>query len=223
MYSVRATSLSCDDWGVGVRADNLAHGRVVQASKWASVCLLLLSGSLINRVRIFNLGWYFFPLKVALDTLFLSSLWTKLAEIWYTSPKFFAKSVHRRPINLVSDATFEAKKHQPKFNGRTLDATHKISSLICSFSTPTSCCLNQSVTSLSPLQSDLLLISPVRTQSSLNRALLLLSKKTLRKICIGTCATIFRSGNTVKPVKPELSRLKLYSVTLVVWHKVLLT
>ena len=103
-----------------MRADNLAHGRVVQASKWASVCLLLLSGSLINRVRIFNLGWYFFPLKVALDTLFLSSLWTKLAEIWYTSPKFFAKSVHRRQRNLVSDTTFEAKKRQPILKIRTL-------------------------------------------------------------------------------------------------------
>ena len=28
---------------------------------------------IMARVRIYNLGWHFFPLKVALDTLFLSS------------------------------------------------------------------------------------------------------------------------------------------------------
>ena len=39
---------------------------------------------LICRVRICNLGWPFFPSKVMLDTLFLSSLWTKLAESWFT-------------------------------------------------------------------------------------------------------------------------------------------
>ena len=38
-------------------------------------------GHLQERIRIFNLGWHFFSAKVALDTLFLSSLWTKLSEI----------------------------------------------------------------------------------------------------------------------------------------------
>ena len=57
---------------------------------------------ILCRVRQCNWGWHFFPSKVA----FLSSPWTKLAEICYTfnltsshkSPKIVAKSVHRRPI-----------------------------------------------------------------------------------------------------------------------------
>ena len=36
------------------------------------------------------------------------------------STKIFAKSVHRQPRKGVSDTTFEGKKHQPKFKGRTL-------------------------------------------------------------------------------------------------------
>ena len=58
----------------------------------------------------------------------LSCLLTDFAEIWYTfdqtldqnSTKIFAKSVDRRPRKEVSDATFKGKKHQPKFEGRTL-------------------------------------------------------------------------------------------------------
>ena len=58
----------------------------------------------------------------------LDCLLTDLAEIWCTvdltldqkSIKIFAIAGHRRPRKGVSDITFEGKKHQPKFKGRTL-------------------------------------------------------------------------------------------------------
>ena len=92
---------------------------------WASQLIASTLLIVIDRVRICYLGWHFFPSKVVLDTLFLSFLWTKLEDIWYTykltfghkSPKNF---VHRQPWNLVSDGTFEAKKCQPKLKIRTL-------------------------------------------------------------------------------------------------------
>ena len=45
--------------------------------------------------------------------------------------KIVAKSVHRRPRKGVSDATFEGKKHQPKFKGRTLYMMEHTLSLWC--------------------------------------------------------------------------------------------
>ena len=58
----------------------------------------------------------------------LGRLLTDLAEIWYTfdltldqkSHKIFCQICPQRPRKGVSGATFEGKKHQPKFNGRTL-------------------------------------------------------------------------------------------------------
>ena len=81
-----------------------------------------------SRHRPLNLGFCFLPLKVVLDTPFLSCLWTDLAEIWCTfyqtpgpkSIKVSAKLVHRRPGKGVSDTTLEGKIQRPKFKGRGL-------------------------------------------------------------------------------------------------------
>ena len=86
----------------------------------------------MSRVCPFNLGWCFFPSKVASDTPFLSPLWTNLAKIWYTfdltldqkSTNIFEKSVHRQLRKGVSHATFEGKTRQPKLQGRTLYMSH---------------------------------------------------------------------------------------------------
>ena len=67
-------------------------------------------------------------LKVESDTPFLTCLWTDLAKILVDLRsrvkskvyQIFAKLVHRGLRKGVSEATFEGKKHQPKFKGRTL-------------------------------------------------------------------------------------------------------
>ena len=46
------------------------------------------------------------------------------------STKIFAKLVYRRPRKGVSDATFEGKKHQPKFKDRILRITQRDSDLL---------------------------------------------------------------------------------------------
>ena len=51
--------------------------------------LVVFEKSLMVKVRICNLGWRLFPLKVASYTPFFSSLWTSISEM-------FAKSVHRQ-------------------------------------------------------------------------------------------------------------------------------
>ena len=88
----------------------------------------------MHSVRISNLGWHFLPSKVALRSPYLSCLWTDLATIlvdfwprrkWkvYTISD---KSIHRELRKGVSDATFEGKKRQPKFQIRTLDKTDPV-------------------------------------------------------------------------------------------------
>ena len=73
----------------------------------ARISGLLSESGLLIEVGIFP------PSNVA----FLSSPWTKLAEIWVISPKDFLQNLS---TDGQDNATFEAKKCKPKLKGRTL-------------------------------------------------------------------------------------------------------
>ena len=64
---------------------------------------------MMRRVRPLNLGWCFFPSKVASDTPFLGRLWTDLENILVD---FWSR------VRLWRN--FWRKEKQPKFKGRTL-------------------------------------------------------------------------------------------------------
>ena len=88
----------------------------------------------MTSVRISNLGWHFFPLKVALGNPYLSCLWIDLAKFLVNFwPRFKSKvyqisdkSVHIQLRKGVSDATFGGNKRQPKLQIRTLFMTRSL-------------------------------------------------------------------------------------------------
>ena len=83
---------------------------------------------IISSVRISNLGWHFFPSKVAPGNPYLSCLLKDLSKIFVDFlPRFKSKvyhisdkSVHREMRKSVSEATFDGNKRQPKLQIRTL-------------------------------------------------------------------------------------------------------
>ena len=81
------------------------------------------------RLVVCHMGWDNFDLggppycpatQPILPLFHLPVTYTFNLTLGHKSPKIVAKSFHRGPRNLVSDATFKAKKRQPKLEMRTL-------------------------------------------------------------------------------------------------------